>query len=90
MSTFQPSILLSCFLHHHKIDSQILVKKFFAKPGSRILFVYPDMRTAVIGHFKANVLIEGRETKIVQERCHKNIKEIRVYCANRLNFSIRL
>ena len=41
-------------------------------------FIYPDMRTALTGKFKNSVMIEGRPTKIVAERCNDGIKEIRV------------
>ena len=41
-------------------------------------FIYPDMRTALTGKFKNSVMIEGRPTKIVAERCNDGIKEIKV------------
>ena len=41
-------------------------------------FIYPDMRTALVGKFKNIVMIEGRHTNIVAERCNDGIKEIRV------------
>ena len=36
------------------------------------------MRTVIVGKFKDGVLIEGRTSKIIAERCKNGIKEIKV------------
>ena len=41
------------------------------------MFLYPDLKTALVGRFEKNVMQEAKETKVVAERCHKGIKEIK-------------
>ena len=36
------------------------------------------MKTALKGHFENGVMIGARKSKIIGERCHKGIKEIKV------------
>ena len=36
------------------------------------------MKTALIGKFKDGVMIEGKPTKVIAERCNDGIKEIQV------------
>ena len=36
------------------------------------------MKTALIGKFKDGVMIEGKPTKVIAERCNDGIKEIKV------------
>ena len=42
------------------------------------MFLYPDMETVLIGRFKNNAMIAASPSRIIAERCHKGIKEIRV------------
>lgn len=46
--------------------------------GSDLVYVYPDMETVLIGHFKNGIMKAARKSKIIAERCHNGIKEIRV------------
>ena len=41
-------------------------------------FVYPDMKTVIVGKFKDGILIEGKSAKIVAERCKHGIKELSI------------
>ena len=41
-------------------------------------FLYPDMKTALVGQFRNGVMIEGRPSKVIAERCHNGLKEISV------------
>ena len=41
-------------------------------------FVFPDMKTVLVGKFESSYMLEARESKIVAERCHNGIKEILV------------
>ena len=43
-----------------------------------MVFIYPDMRTVLVGKFKDGVMLEGRPSKITAERCNGGIKEILV------------
>ena len=43
-----------------------------------ITFVYPDMKTVIVGKFKDSVLMEGRPANIVAERCNNGMKEISI------------
>jgi hypothetical protein len=36
--------------------------------GDNVAFVYPDMRTAMKGKFKSNVMVSARATRITQIR----------------------
>ena len=42
------------------------------------MYVYPDMRTVYIGHFKNGEMINAKRSKIIKERCHQGIKEIKI------------
>ncbi len=46
--------------------------------GKDVVFVYPDMKTALYGEFRGNVLVEARATKVVGERCQNGLKRILV------------
>lgn len=46
--------------------------------GNNIVFLYPDMETALVGHFVAGEMKAARQTRVVAERCQGNIKEIKV------------
>ena len=37
--------------------------------GDNIIYVYPDMETALIGRFENGVMARARPTKIIKERC---------------------
>ena len=43
-----------------------------------MVFVYPDMKTVLVGKFENGVMLEGRPSKIYAERCNDGIKEIKV------------
>ena len=43
-----------------------------------MIFVYPDMETALIGYFENDQMVAAKPTKIIRERCHRGIKEIKV------------
>ena len=42
-----------------------------------ITFIYPDMRTVLVGKFQDGVMLEGRSSIIIAERCNNGIKEIK-------------
>ena len=42
------------------------------------MFVYPDFKNVLVGNFEHDVMIEAREAKIIAERCHKGLKQIRL------------
>ena len=42
------------------------------------MFVYPDLKTALIGSFNDGIMTAVRQTKIIGERCNKGIKEIKL------------
>ena len=43
-----------------------------------MIYVYPDMRTVLIGQFRDGVMMEARPSKIIAERCNEGLKEIKV------------
>ena len=46
--------------------------------GNDIIFVYPDMKTVLIGKFNDGEMISAKRSKIIKERCRLGIKEIKV------------
>ena len=42
------------------------------------VFLYPDMKTALVGQFEENIMIIGKEARVVAERCNDGIKEIQL------------
>ena len=42
------------------------------------VFLYPDMRTALVGKFDEGIMIEARSAKVIAERCNDGIKEIKL------------
>ena len=46
--------------------------------GNNITFVYPDMETVLIGQFENEEMVAAKPSKIIRERCHRGIKEIKV------------
>ena len=46
--------------------------------GDSMIFVYPDMKVALVGHFEDGVMVEGRPSHVIAERCNNGIKEIKV------------
>ena len=42
------------------------------------VFLYPDMKTALVGQFEENIMIKGRESRVIAERCNDGIKEIQL------------
>ena len=53
-------------------------KKLYFIIGDDIIFVYPDMKTALVGRFENGHMISAKTSKIIAERCNKGIKEIRL------------
>ena len=43
-----------------------------------LIYVYPDMRTVLVGKFKDGAMMEARQSKIIAERCNDGIKEIKI------------
>ena len=43
-----------------------------------IIFIYPDMKSVLIGKFKDGIMLKGRHSKIIAERCNNGIKEIKI------------
>ena len=46
--------------------------------GDNIVFLYPDMETVLIGRFENETMVAAKPSKVLAERCHQGIKEIRV------------
>ena len=46
--------------------------------GDNVTFVFPDMKTVLVGKFKNSYMVAARESKIIAERCNNGIKEILV------------
>ena len=42
------------------------------------MFIYPDLKTALIGSFNDGIMKAARQTRIIGERCNKGIKEIKL------------
>ena len=57
-------------------NSNVIFLTLFS--GNSIVFVYPDMKTVYIGKFKDGEMISAKPSKIIKERCHLGIKEIKV------------
>ena len=43
-----------------------------------MIFIFPDMKTAIVGDFVNGFMVRGRETKVVAERCMEKMKEIKI------------
>ena len=43
-----------------------------------MIYVYPDMENALVGHFENGKMKGARKSKIIAERCHMGIKEIKI------------
>ena len=43
-----------------------------------MIYVYPDMRTVLVGQFRDGVMLEARPSKIIAERCNEGLKQIKV------------
>ena len=54
------------------------LNKLFTISGNNIVFIYPDMKTVLIGRFDKRRMIAAKPSKILAERCNKGIKEIKV------------
>ncbi len=46
--------------------------------GDNIVYVYPDLKTVLVGNFSANVMLGARASKVVAERCHSGLKVLRL------------
>ena len=46
--------------------------------GTDMVFIYPDMKTLLIGKFENGIMIRGRPAKIKAERCNDGLKEIKI------------
>ena len=53
-------------------------KMHYSFIGDDIIFVYPDMKTTLVGRFENGQMISAKASKIIAERCNKGIKEIRL------------
>ena len=42
------------------------------------MYIYPNLKTALIGLFNDGVMKAARETRIIGERCNRGIKEIKL------------
>ena len=69
------TVVLSLQVNYHYQCNDELYS--FSRPGDEVVFLYPDLKTALVGRFEKNVMQEAKETKVVAERCHKGIKEIK-------------
>lgn len=47
-------------------------------PDETAIFLYPDMKTALVGSFKGSVMMAAQSTKVVKERCERGVKRIKV------------
>ena len=54
----------------------LLYPNYFSEED--ITFLYPDMKTVLIGKFRNGVMIQAKASRITSERCHNGIKEIKV------------
>ena len=43
-----------------------------------MVFIYPDLKTVLVGQFKNGIMIHSRPAKIIAERCNDGIKEIKI------------
>ena len=50
--------------------------------GDDVIFVFPDMKTVLVGKFRKGHMVAARESKIIGERCNNGIKEILVAPVN--------
>ena len=46
--------------------------------GTDIVYVYPDMKTVFVGKFEDGRMVSAKRSKILKERCHAGMKEIKV------------
>ena len=46
--------------------------------GNEIAFLYPDMKTVLFGQFENGTMIAAKESRVIAERCHQGMKEIKV------------
>ena len=46
--------------------------------GEDIIFLYPDMETVLVGHFKNETMMAAEPSKVIAERCNHGLKEIRI------------
>ena len=46
--------------------------------GSSVVFIYPDMRTALFGSFRAGQMVSSRPTEVIAERCADGFKRVLV------------
>ena len=44
--------------------------------GDDVAFIFPDMKTVLVGKFREGYMVAGRESKIIAERCNNGIKEV--------------
>ncbi|XP_059078991.1 uncharacterized protein LOC131877369 isoform X2 [Tigriopus californicus] len=42
------------------------------------IFLYPDLKTALVGSFNGSVMLAAQQTKVVKERCERGVKRIKV------------
>ena len=51
---------------------------FCFNKGDQIVFIFPDMKTVMVGKFEKSVMISAQVSKISAGRCKDQIKVIKV------------
>ena len=46
--------------------------------GNDVIYVYPDMENVLVGAFENGRMKAAKKSKIIAERCHMGIKEIKI------------
>ena len=46
--------------------------------GDEIIYLYSDLKTALIGKFQNGQMVEAKPSRVIRERCHRGIKEVLV------------
>lgn len=54
----------------------VLDKEGEEMSGDNIAFIFPDMKTALVGRFKANTMIEAFATEVIANRCRRDLMEV--------------
>jgi len=44
--------------------------------GDEIIYLYSDLKTALIGKFQNGQMVEAKPSRVIRERCHRGIKEV--------------
>ena len=46
--------------------------------GENIIYLYPDMKTILVGRFDNETMISAKPSTVIAERCKRGLKEIRI------------